>query len=456
MFLIAFSIISWIIHTEISILVPNPYMDEVFHIPQTIKYLMGNFSWDPKITTPPGLYLFVLGFKSMLDFIQPFHQSFQLWFKMIDWHSPTTLRVINIIFGLLTMYLIQKIIKLNKNSHFEAFIISLFPISFFFNQLFYTDSGSTFFVMLSYYHARHQNYFTSAFASLISIWFRQNNVIWMVFIAIVSGIAVLNSKCHSRDWCQVLTPESFTHFLQLLKHFLFDLLAFLPHLIARLYPFLLNAVGFIVFVYWNGGVVLGDKSNHQMSPHIPQLFYFFSFTGLFAFFHLNPFKSLRILFAKLGHIRTWLIIGSIMAVMGLIVKNFTIGHPFLLADNRHVTFYIWKTFFKTSGVIRYCLIPFYLFAMYICLTALIKKKHFLWIIAYLMCLSLVLIPSPLIEFRYFIIPYLLFRLNINTQGTLALMAEGIIYGLVNAVVFGLFLYRPFQWPHEPGLQRFMW
>ena len=33
----------------------EPYMDEVFHIPQAQKYFNGNFSyWDPKITTPPG------------------------------------------------------------------------------------------------------------------------------------------------------------------------------------------------------------------------------------------------------------------------------------------------------------------------------------------------------------------------------------------------------------------
>jgi alpha-1,2-glucosyltransferase len=36
----------------------DPYMDEIFHIPQSQKYCRGNFTeWDPKITTFPGLYL---------------------------------------------------------------------------------------------------------------------------------------------------------------------------------------------------------------------------------------------------------------------------------------------------------------------------------------------------------------------------------------------------------------
>ncbi len=30
--------------------------DEFFHVPQAAKYCKGDYSWDPKITTPPGLY----------------------------------------------------------------------------------------------------------------------------------------------------------------------------------------------------------------------------------------------------------------------------------------------------------------------------------------------------------------------------------------------------------------
>lgn len=34
--------------------------DEIFHIPQAQKYCKGNFgSWDPMITTPPGLYVLI-------------------------------------------------------------------------------------------------------------------------------------------------------------------------------------------------------------------------------------------------------------------------------------------------------------------------------------------------------------------------------------------------------------
>ena len=49
------------VHSLVALHVPDPYMDEVFHVPQTIKYCAGQFSsWDPKITTFPGTYVAAL------------------------------------------------------------------------------------------------------------------------------------------------------------------------------------------------------------------------------------------------------------------------------------------------------------------------------------------------------------------------------------------------------------
>ncbi|KAL8483882.1 hypothetical protein ACS0TY_026534 [Phlomoides rotata] len=42
-------------------------MDEIFHVPQVQQYCRGNFgSWDPMITTPPGLYFLSLAYVSSL------------------------------------------------------------------------------------------------------------------------------------------------------------------------------------------------------------------------------------------------------------------------------------------------------------------------------------------------------------------------------------------------------
>jgi alpha-1,2-glucosyltransferase len=50
----------------------------------------------------------------------------------------------------------------------------------------------------------------------------------------------------------------------------------------------------------------------------------------------------------------------VMGFMAYTVKNFTIHHPFLLSDNRHYTFYVWKRVFSAHPAVPYLLILAYL------------------------------------------------------------------------------------------------
>ncbi|KAJ3290580.1 glucosyltransferase [Borealophlyctis nickersoniae] len=103
--------------------VPDPYMDEIFHIPQAQRYCNGDyFTWDPKLTTPPGL--------------------------------TAKLRLINILFAIATLFVYKAILddlhgKSTRHAG-QALVISFFPVAFFFHFVYYTDSGSTFFVLLAY------------------------------------------------------------------------------------------------------------------------------------------------------------------------------------------------------------------------------------------------------------------------------------------------------------------
>eukprot|EP00884_Botryococcus_braunii_P015446 jgi/Botrbrau1/2585/Bobra.145_1s0013.1 len=59
-----------------AVVAPRPYMDEVFHVPQTIRYCEADYgAWDPKITTFPGLYVFgaglARGLHSLLELFRP-------------------------------------------------------------------------------------------------------------------------------------------------------------------------------------------------------------------------------------------------------------------------------------------------------------------------------------------------------------------------------------------------
>lgn len=178
--------------------VPEPYLDEVFHIPQAQKYCEGKFrEWDDKITTPPGLYLFSV-------FLP------QLYGKLgIDWQfrcDATSLRAGNVVslFALAYLALLcrQEIeaqlygTRLRSPSRpfsiyalHTAFNIALFPLLFFFSGLYYTDVPSTAVVVGAFLnHLKRVARDRSSVASdlftiaigLLALLMRQTNVFWIV------------------------------------------------------------------------------------------------------------------------------------------------------------------------------------------------------------------------------------------------------------------------------------
>jgi len=62
-----------------------------------------------------------------------------------------------------------------------------------------------------------------------------------------------------------------------------------------------------------------------------------------------------------------------------------------------------------------------------------------------------LLPTPLLEPRYFLVPYILMRAQISDVPLWGLIVEGIWYAVINVVTMGVFLYLP-----REGVGRFMW
>ena len=94
-----------------------------------------------------------------------------------------------------------------------------------------------------------------------------------------------------------------------------------------------------------------------------------------------------------------------------------------------------------------------------------KTQSILWVLGYLTAVALTLVPSPLLEFRYFIVPYFFFRIHTisidkdkqRPPYIILLICEAAMYLVFNVATFWLFLYRPFEWDHDPGVvQRFMY
>lgn len=295
------------------------------------------------------------------------------------------------------------------------------------------------------------------------------------------------------------------------------------NLLMLLAPYYGLLSAFIMFVIWNGSVVLGDKSNHVATLHIPQMLYTWPYIVFFSWPVLLPHaidaalsvvgasKTTR---ADATHLRqkhgssltTLISLLLFMLTAAVVVKYNTIVHPFTLADNRHYVFYIFRILMRPWWI-RYAVIPAYALCAWLCIRALASfgtmkaanpseatKQDALdspesgsngprtaFVLAWLATTTLQLVTAPLVEPRYFILPWLIWRLNIPasdasaskrqlklreagwladvlyTLQTERLWLETLWYLVINGVTGYIFLYKGFTWTSEPGnTQRFMW
>lgn len=85
-----------------------------------------------------------------------------------------------------------------------------------------------------------------------------------------------------------------------------------------------------------------------------------------------------------------------------------------------------------------------------------------WIAGFVAATALAVVPTPLIEPRYFVLPYLILRLELARATVVRPLAVGAVmlelawHAMLNAGTLYMFVWRPFSWAHEAGVQRFMW
>ena len=283
-------------------IVPDPYLDEVFHIPQAQAYWNGKWGqWNPKITTPPGLYLFSYAVNSVTS-----------WCSTKDLELGTEdLRFTNFLLLyllLVALYVWTAVAK--REVHHDAvmqreFRIVLFPLFFFFSGLYYTDLLSALTVVVTYvfwsasqkssgsptlYQSLH---LVSGLAALAT---RQTNVFWVAVY--LGGLQVVKTVKREAGVTRIHDPPMSEAFFEgqsawtglVLALIVLDFLitsisiaqngiSILPQLLVDLWPSLALMLSFAAFVLYNGGVVLGtcpssylpqrctDCCRRQVQPH---------------------------------------------------------------------------------------------------------------------------------------------------------------------------------------------
>ena len=474
--------------------VAEPYMDEIFHIPQARRYCAGNFTeWDSKITTLPGLYVFSFG---VLDPV--FKVSAALGLNIVtedSRHEATLLnlcstkmlRSVNLGFSIINVILLYTITshlhglkvndwydyKLNQYIHlsqesysdtlgiWSSLNISLCPVLYFFSFLYYTDQVSTAMVFLTLCLQMSGQPWLSAFSGLLSVLCRQTNIVWVFLCGALSAgdILVTEVRCHQAATKKPPTI-SLTTSGQLRELVIgtwdisrtWKLVRVLGLVILKCGGYLVVGAAFLVFVRLNDGVVVGDRSAHVVTTHLAQILYFAAFfTALTLPFAVKNIPEF-IAFIKRNILMAAL---SALVILGIIHFS-TLAHPYLLADNRHFTFYIWRRVIMRHEAIKYLGCPVYMFGLYH-IGQSMAKSDLIFKLVLPLCVVINIVPQLLLEFRYFIIPYLLVRAQIKPNCWKSLAIESVMMISVNFITLYAFLFMPFKWTSEPdSWQRFMW
>lgn len=344
----------------------------------------------------------------------------------------------------------------------SALSLSTFPVLYFFNFLYYTDVGSTFFILFAYLMTLYGCHKASASLGVCAILFRQTNVVWVAFCAATVAAVRMDEAWkaeHAKKRDERPPPSQVPLSLGGGKRvllFVLDFLAQPTHAKALLlvtWPYAAVGAGFLAFVALNGSIVVGDSKNHEAVLHFPQLFYFFSFTLVFSLpVSLCQQRVLRFLHT----LRRQPLFFLLLTVTSLLlVWKCTHVHQYLLADNRHYTFYVWKRLVQRHELARFALVPVYVFAAWNFFDSL-RSRSLFWSLGFLVCLLAATVPQKLLEFRYFIVPYLMYRLHVPLPSLPRLALELLLYTAVNAATLYIFITKTFQWPNSSDMQRFMW
>lgn len=598
----------------IDAIVPDPYLDEVFHVGQAHAYLRGQWEiWDPKLTTPPGLYL-----ASWILWKPPLALGLRHVFTDIL-TDASALRFTNIIGSVLLAWLVRSLLLLNIEvrdgncgrkhesnvrckrcpnwSGWElihtTINVYLFPPLFFFYGLYYTDVLSALSVLYAYrcYLAKQQT--RVLFAGLLSLLFRQTNIFWVSFF--LGGLelcrtipkgrpeiefpsqptfydVIEGSWQHASAYDPLISQACFEDYIKTGISYAIAGLTNFSTVMWSMSSYLVILCAFAEFVFWNGGVVLGDKENHVASLHLTQMIYiwpyfaFFSWPLLYPQYHLalaQPIFPVRITKGKIS--------ATTMAVMLVVIRYNTIVHPFTLADNRHYMFYVFRILLRHPSI-KYLAVLIYIDCAWDTLSALSwlptarsapqqetsprkrkfreeepfppspqlnpspmkrsksqesilppslrpilssrmtempkfaipppppkkqkkqkkKKKQISghrasFTLIWLLATALSIITTPLVEPRYLIVPWLIWRLHMaiprpgrpsapaTRPDTMRkrfcealkaalyerhdhrLWLETVWFLAINLATGYIFLYWGFEWPQEPGkVQRFMW
>lgn len=425
-------------------------IDEEFHLRQGEHYCRGRFHiWDEKITTFPGLYL-ISG-----SFLSPFKACSVYFLRLTS--------AVASIANAYLVYIIRKAVIPRRSDAYlllESISLATLPPLYFFSHLYYTDVLSVTMVLMMVYFSVREMHNWGALAGFLAILMRQTNVVWVGFVYGSQLVNMTMSVCLAERQAKQ-KPQSKFGFMDLIPTIttLLERPALILNVLrdahSKFLGYELNLAGFVGFLWYNGSIVVGDKTAHVAAVHLSQIFYFSLFFAAFSSSHvLGTFRRV-VRFA----LKRWYVSCFCVGLFLCVIQLNTIVHPYLLADNRHYTFYIWMRFYQRWTFAKFLPVPIY-YGILVLLGLILFTRgqggqtvgfSLLWMLATLASVAL----QQLIEVRYFILPFLVLRLlQTNVQSSTKLLALEVLANvLINAATFYIFCTKAVYWSDYTEPQR---
>ncbi len=337
-------------HTWVNARQPAAYMDELYHVPQAASFCAGNTTYSRHITTPPAPYLF----SALLS--------------RLTGCSVRPLRLHSALAAFTTLPLLARITK----SHRLALVVATHPPLLFFSALYYTDTFGLVAILACWALALRQRHVYAATVAIIAAACRQTYAVWH---ALIAALSLLSAIRHGTAILPVVLPHA---------------------TVGLLYVAL--------FVYNGFQVAIGDQANHAVALHAAQLCYYVAYCAAFAAPLFTRFFRVPKLIP--------LMLSLALAVIA-VAHTGDRTHPFVLADNRHFVFYLYRKILLRGAWTRFAIAPLYALAALLPFEFDARKSTPLWRCsesmwynvkqaAVLATVAVTVVLSPLLEPRYFI------------------------------------------------------
>lgn len=369
--------------------------DERAHFRQIKLFMRGKYTMTSSLTTIPGYHL------TLAVIAEPFFGSKHV--------TPEQLRFISLGLSMLSIgifYLVAKKIRAG-DPLIKTLQYIFLPLTFFYFPFLYTDIFSLFWVLVAFYFVLDRKYAWSAFFSLISLLVRQTNIVWVAFFWVYAYVL---ENGWSFSW------KNFFNYLR------------------RAAGYVVVAGLFLIFVWINNGVAMGDRQAQQVGFHMGNVYFFLATLGfLFLPLALAYFKKTErvVLQKKL----VWGAgIGAALAFVFLVfppaVHMYNLKMQFLRND---ILFYAYH---------QYAIV--YALAIFLGGATLVFMKFDKASLLVLPFAAAELIPSFLVEQRYMIVSLvliLLLRKSFEVKVELILVAyflalsAGLTYMLLSSSLF---------------------